>query len=371
MNSGKYIIVHLVDTLFGGVASVVANLINEQHKHGFKTIVAYVYDDSAMDDMLDFKIEKIKVSLKTYPGYSMLFGMNVRSIYCDVKKRYPGYTVIVHAHNVQTVGLFARIKGIPIVCTLHSLRGEATGIRTTISDSIYRKILKKIMRTHGALSSVSYAIAEFYGRGKYDICVIHNGICSPYKRVKQSKFTIVHVGNISKAKGWDITCDAFSRIPTEIRKEMRFISAGHLRGYKENDIKDIFKEKGISDESCYLGFINKAGDLVIPKADILVLASKNEGLGLVLIEAMAQGIPVLGARTGGICEVIKDGYNGFFVNGSNEIANRIMQLYADTEKYMQLSKNALDTYREEFTSEKMHNRYIDLYKKVTDDKNNE
>ena len=320
-------------------------------------------DDSTFETMLVKKIKKIKVINKKIPGYSMLFGMQIRKVYDEIKNFYPKSKIIVHAHNVQTIGVLSNLKKIDILCTLHSLRGNEKSIRSFISDILYRLILKKVIKNKGKLTSVSKAIAQFYGKDKVNnIVVIYNGIESKYIRRKQEKFTILHLGNISKAKGWDLLCEAFSQIPYAIRRNMAFVFAGKLsEEYSREKINTILEEKGIKDESKYLGFINNAGKTLVPKADILVLASRNEGLGYVLIEALSQGVPILGAKTGGIVEVVEDEYNGYLIENIEDIKNRIIELYVNNELYKKISKNAFETYNRKFTSKLMYKKYLKLY----------
>lgn len=355
------IVIHMVHTLYGGVASVAANLINEQIKNGILPMIAYVNDDAAIDTMLETNVNKIKVEVKTIPGYSMMFGMKIRKVYEDVKRKNPNTPIIVHAHNVQTVGLMSNLQGIPLVCSLHSLRGSDKGIRPYISDTLYRGILRKIARNKGKLTSVSNAISEFYNKDGLDITTVYNGIQYCAERDEHDKFIIAHIGNISTAKGWDVVCEGFSMVPYDIRKKMRFISVGKEATYTKEDMLRILEDKKILEQSEYLGFVNNAGEKIIPKIDLLVLASRNEGLGLVLIEALSRGVPVMGTNTGGICEVLKDGYNGFAIQDSKDLAMKIQELYENKELYEEMSINAQNTYKEKFTVEKMFEQYNDIY----------
>lgn len=359
------VVIHFVHTLHGGVASVVATLVNKQLENNIIPIVVYVNYNETFDNMLIKPIKKIKVDMKNILGYSMLFGMRIKKTYLRIKKEYEESEVIVHAHNVQTVGIFSNLKNIPIVCTLHSIRGNEKGIRNFISDILYRKILYNISKNNGKITSVSNAIKQFYGKNKFEIEVIYNGVDNLYFRKKQNKFTILHLGNISTAKGWDRTCQAFSLISKEIRKNMEFIFAGKLSSeYTLEKINTILKEKKIDKESKYLGFINNAGKILVPRADILVLASKNEGLGYVLIEALSQGIPIIGTATGGIVEVIENNYNGYLITDEKDIKNRILELYYDKELYKRISENALISYQKKFTSKVMYEKYLAVYTKL-------
>ena len=113
-----------------------------------------------------------------------------------------------------------------------------------------------------------------------------------------------------------------------------------------------------------LGYISCAKDTFIPQLDILVLASRNEGLGLVQVEAMGYGIPVLGRDVGGITEILEDGYNGFVIKDEYDLAQKISLLATDRELYKRLSANARETYESKFTLEKMCDAYKKLYYEI-------
>ena len=105
------------------------------------------------------------------------------------------------------------------------------------------------------------------------------------------------------------------------------MAAGNEGDFTFDYIQKIAEEHGIKDQVHCLGYVGNAKDIFIPKLDILVLASRNEGFGLVQAEAMGYGIPVLGRDVGGICEILKDGYNGFVISTSKDLAEKIQLLY--------------------------------------------
>jgi len=96
--------------------------------------------------------------------------------------------------------------------------------------------------------------------------------------------------------------------------------------------------------------------MVLNMLDVFVLPSKiRESFGMVLVEAMACGIPVIGSNIGGIPEIIKDSFNGYLFEPGNEkdLTDKLSKILSDEKLRKQLSANALKTVENRFTVEKM------------------
>ncbi len=364
---GNITVIHFIHTLFGGVANVAANLIIHQKKTGRKTIVAYVNYDESFPKLVGENTEYIKVELKNIPGYSMCFGMSIKGTYDSYIKKHVGEKVICHVHNIQALGAFGRWINIPIICTLHSLNGKEKSLRKEISNKLYLIALKRLLKNDKIVTSVSKAIIEEYAKipEAEKISVIYNGTdIDVSDRNKQEKFTVGHVGNLSYAKGFDTVLYGFVQIPEEIRKNMKLLIAGKEGDFTFETVDKYAKEKGIEEQvQCY-GYVANAKKDFISKLDLLILASRNEGLGLVQAEAMGYGIPVLGRNTGGICEILKDGYNGFVISSPGDVAKRIQLLYEKHELYDTFSENAKATYNSKFTQQVMCEAYDSKYLEI-------
>lgn len=326
----KITIIHFVYTLYGGVANVAANLMNYQYSKGYNPILAYYEYDEAIDSQLNFCCNKIHVKMKKYPGESMLLGLYVDKIYNEYIKNHPKELVIVHAHNVQTLGAIGNWNKIPLICTLHGFNCVTENVfRKKISDFLYRRTISKLIKYDKKITAVSKAIVdakELIGiNNKNEIRIIHNfADVSFKKRIKQDLFTIGFVGDLSYAKGWDTIWKAYTMLPKFYRERISFCSAGKEVDFSNEWINNKIKSTTIGNNIHYEGYVKNAKQDFIPKLDILIITSRNEGLGLVQIEAMGYGIPVLGRNSGGICEVLNDGYNGFVINNEKDLCDKII-----------------------------------------------
>jgi glycosyltransferase involved in cell wall biosynthesis len=138
----------------------------------------------------------------------------------------------------------------------------------------------------------------------------------------------------------------------------------HIFGYgpMQSEIENQIQRTGQQDR------IFLRGKVVQPQAalaemDILVLPSLGEGFGLVLIEAMASGIPVIAAATPGAAaaaEIITNGENGFLVQGpqlDRQIADCVCRLIDEPELRQRFIENAMQTVREKFTWNRALSKY--------------
>ncbi len=175
-----------------------------------------------------------------------------------------------------------------------------------------------------------------------------------------------------REKGMINLIEAFSRLSPRF-PELRLV-IGVARA--SDDLKDEF-------ESVYemlLGYIKiqnierktilKMFELdqmsnVYRGSDVLVLpAEKNETLGQIFIEAMACGLPVIGAKTGGMPEIISDGYNGYLVQPGDpiDLAQKIEKLLNRKVIRDKFIKAGHMTVEEKFTAEKQFKNFNILIK---------
>jgi glycosyltransferase involved in cell wall biosynthesis len=105
---------------------------------------------------------------------------------------------------------------------------------------------------------------------------------------------------------------------------------------------------------------------ILAEADVVVLPSYSEGLPLVLVEAMAAGLPCIGTRVGGIPEVIIDGYNGILVDPGSpaQIANALGLLVSNEEFRASLARAARDSVETKYDIKRNSLALIELYREV-------
>jgi len=158
--------------------------------------------------------------------------------------------------------------------------------------------------------------------------------------VSDDRLTLLFVGRLITRKGVDV---AIRTLAATDEPDVELLIAG--TGRLAEKLSHLSHELGVSDRVQFLGYVPDSElPLLYSSADVTVFASNYEGFGLVVLESMACGTPVIGPPVGGLPDVVTDEDNGFIVSRSpNAIANRIQQLHDDPELLDDLSAAALAT----------------------------
>jgi glycosyltransferase involved in cell wall biosynthesis len=144
---------------------------------------------------------------------------------------------------------------------------------------------------------------------------------------------IICVGRMVFVKGHRILIDASPKIIEGIKDRGRvffvMVGDGPLRGELERRSREL----GISKNFIFLGFRSDVAKL-LSGADLLVMPSLNEGLGMSMVEAMALSLPVVGTDVGGIPEVVKHGVTGMLVppDDSGELARACIEVIKNPKR---------------------------------------
>jgi D-inositol-3-phosphate glycosyltransferase len=131
-------------------------------------------------------------------------------------------------------------------------------------------------------------------------------------------------------------------------------------------LQNLSRELGLQDLVVFLG---KRAQSSLPyyysAADVLIMPSHYESFGMVALEAMACGTPVVASQVGGLAFLIQDGITGYVIPGGDHLAlsQRLTQLISQPELRNQLGEQAA-TYARQYSWEKISNRMMDLYAEV-------
>lgn len=279
---------------------------------------------------------------------------------------------IVHTHNSKAgfVGrLAARIAGVPVI--IHTVHGFAFHEQEPAwRRSLFRNLERMASHWCDKMIFISQPLVDWALRegvaDKKKIVKIYSGIdleqfCPSTEEEKNSirdKWNIGRndavIGIVSKlwdGKGHTTLIKAFKEVKNDIANA-RLVIVGE--GYLEDKLRNLVDELGINDYVIFTGFQYNVSEL-IACFDIAVLPSFFEGMGRVLLEAMAMGKPVVASRVGGIPDLVKDGVNGLLITPGNieELANSMKRLLRDKSLASDIGKKGLKSVTDNFSSEIM------------------
>ncbi len=301
-----------------------------------------------------------------------------------IKKNNP---LIVHTHSSKAglLGrLAAKLAGVPII--VHSPHGHVfVGYFGPIKTKIFIILERLASRITDKIIALTQREKEDHIRlriGSEDtFVIIHSGVeLNKFKEMPliegqnlrknlglpEDALIIGTSGRLEPVKGPEFLIKAANRIISQYPNTFfLFVGDGSLRRDLEKKALDLGIEKNI----VFLGWRNDVSK-IISIYDIFVLPSLNEGMGRVLVEAMALGKPIVASNAGGIPDLITHGKTGFLVppKNSKELAKYIQILLENKEKRVKMGlagkKMALN-----FSKEIMVSKTVELYQHLMIQKN--
>ena len=171
---------------------------------------------------------------------------------------------------------------------------------------------------------------------------------------------VIFVGRLSPEKGVTGLLDAMSTMQSDARPRLTLVGDGPLRPGLERQAREL----GLDAKVDFLGRLSEPETLAqIARSDILILPSFMEGLPIVLMEALALGVPVIASRVAGIPELVTDGATGLLFTPSNwdELATALGRLVGDDALRSRLGKAGPTRIADEFDVRKSAVRLRDLF----------
>lgn len=259
---------------------------------------------------------------------------------------------VIHAHYAVPQGflgvLLKKVRRKPLVVTLHG------SDITVLGRGALKFLVKFVLYNSDAIITVSEFLkmeAVKLGASEEKIKVIYGG-APTYKpeRLRLESRTITFIGSLIRQKGVDVLIRAFESVKKKF-PDAELVIIGD--GREKKSLEKLSRELGT--EVNFLGYREDL-DSILEKSAVLALPSREEGFGLVLLEAMAAGVPVVASRVGGIEEIIEHEYNGILFENSGELAEGIIKILENEElrkKLIENGRESLKKFRWEKTGSEM------------------
>lgn len=314
------------------------------------------------------EVEVNQYSVFKYPPYDLALASKM----AEVAKREN--LDLLHVHYAIPHAICAYLaksmvnKDLKIVTTLHGTDITVLGYDQSMADLVRFGIESSDIVT--AVSNSLAAQTHELIQPNRDIETVYNFIddriyqkrdASHLKSqygIKEKERVIIHVSNFRKVKRVQDVIYAFQLIQRQINAKLLLVGDGPEMTF----VSKLVRELGLTDKVLFLGKQDNLEELY-SLSDLMLLLSEKESFGLVLLEAMACGVPCIGTNTGGIPEVIYEGETGFIceVGDIESISHRAIQILSDDTLHKKLSEQAIFVAKDEFHSEKIVSQYESIY----------
>lgn len=286
--------------------------------------------------------------------------------------------VVIHSHGYKA-SLYALILHIlyriPYIITCHLWTGE------TLRYHLYIVMERFAMRFAHQVVAVSHPIADDIRRwrmNRRNVVVINNGIDvdryagqiegnDPVRFRKElgvGKETrlIGTIGRLAEQKAQQYFLEMARKI-LEVQGDVAFIIVGE--GPRREYLEKMAMRLGLGNHVHFLGFRSDAVQ-ILRMLDVFVLSSIDEGLPIVILEAMSVGTPIVSSDVGDIPRVIESGRNGILCPKGDVLAmtQAVLQLLRDLEYAEVLRNNARITVHDTFSLATMTRRYYEIYSSI-------
>lgn len=273
----------------------------------------------------------------------------------NINSRIGGFDLI-HAHDwlVAYPGrAVTKIFEIPLVTTIHATEhGRNLGLHNRMQleiNEIEKNLALEAERVICCSQYMQDEISSLFGRPREDITIIPNGVDSelfkpmpqnPRFNISPEEKVIFFLGRLVPEKGIWFLINAMPQILAEIPQAYLYIGG---RGPMLPDLKRLTNRLGLNEKVVFTGFIyHEERNYIYDRAKVAVFPSLYEPFGIVALEAMATGTPVIVGDVGGLSEIVANEVTGIKVHPANEteLAQAIIRVLRDDKLADALRTNA-------------------------------
>jgi glycosyltransferase involved in cell wall biosynthesis len=285
---------------------------------------------------------------------------------------------LVHSNTwtILSGALGAQLAGLPHVWHIREILRSMGGLKPAL--------LAYTVRSARRLICISAAVAaQFAGRARPDrLRIIYDGLplsartdpaAAVALRQRYGLGANTHlvglIGRLHPQKGQADLLRAYAQLAPHLRATTCLVIAGDPLPGSEvlaDELAALAHELGIAEQVRFLGFLADVRPM-LDALDILVLpATRPEGLGGVLLEAMAARVPIIATRAGGPVELIDDGVNGLLVppQRPDELARALERLLDDPQQRRSMATAGRQLVERRFDAAGMAAQVMQLYEEI-------
>jgi len=288
-------------------------------------------------------------------------------------RKYKVDLIVSNTITLSVGMLVAKILRVTHIYFIHEFGKEDHGLQFDIGEKISLNLMNKL--SAGIIcnsNAVANKFSKYFNKDK--LFVVYQSVSVDpfgYNPETQSKInsesttdqlTCIIVGSLQEGKRQEEAILAVSELKRKgLNIFLEVVGEGDPK-YKSY-LFNLIKENNLADCVHFNGYVNPPFS-IISKSDVLLMCSKYEAFGRVTVEGMLLGKPVIGAKSGGTLELIKEGFNGLFYTSGDyrELSEKIEYIYFHREEAINMGLNGYSWASRLFTKD----RYVENFIKAID-----
>ena len=376
--------------IVGGISRVVHGISQELGKNGNEVHVA-TFNEAEMKefekegDVYVSRVNACGINANNFIDWvlQMNFSLLERCIRLIIDT---GRFDIIHAHDWIVAFAAKTLKNgfkTPLISTIHATEsGRNWGIHNdtqkyindvewmltyeswkVIVNSLYMK--SEVKNLFGLPEDKIHVIPNGVNKNRFNGCKRDCGFRRKY--AADNEKLVFFIGRLVNEKGAQVLVDAVPKVLHHFR-DAKFVIAG--KGPQLDYLRGKAAVMNISHKVYFTGYISDEDLGKFYKcADIAVFPSLYEPFGIVALEGMAAGIPVVASDTGGMGEVVCHGVDGMkcYAGNANSLADCILELLFNPGKAEEMKKRALEKVNKIYNWETISGQTLELYTKVSEE----
>ena len=290
---------------------------------------------------------------------------------------------IIHSHHPFLLGETAAEKAaklnLPLVFTFHTRYREYShyvGIDQDLVKEITHRWLSDYLRKcHHVIvpsSSIKQMLVDDYGVSQ-QVTIVTTGIdLTPYdtadgQPIREARgwgddTVLISVGRLAKEKNWETLLRAAAKVFAR-RDGVRLAAIGD--GVERKAIQSLANELDLTER---VDFVGKVPFAEVPNylkaGDIFCFASVTETQGLVILEAMAAGLPVVAVDATGTCDAVEHGRQGLLTDNDSDALARSIEQMLDDRAMLNGFSEAARKQAEEFSMQRQSQKMLAAYEQA-------
>ena len=285
---------------------------------------------------------------------------------------------IVHIHSwwsptIIIAAAICKLRGIMPVVSPHGMFCEyILNTNNKRKKQFLHYIVGRSLLRHSFLhvsTEMEWKESQNFLKTEWPGCIIPNLVASKFQNAVSKKnhdnpFVIGFLSRIDPKKRLDVLICALSKVQFDFSLQI----AGSGDRQYINDLRKLAHDKGIADKVAWVGWKDNISKYEFYKSlDLFTLLSHNENFGVVVIESLSVGTPVLLSKEVGLSRYVNSNGLGWVIeqNDPHSVAWTLEMIYEDSQARANIQQHASDTIKRDYNSDALAERYIDFYAEIT------